>query len=714
MHNLRKHQGGLMPCMDRARKERRDLESFRDRYHQYYVFAPTGYLILGEDGRIQEANPGAAALLGAEPSALVGQPLHNFLDETARVAFKEHLDCALRLGQPETCEARIMRKFGPPLDVSLATSLLQRPDAEERAYLCVAADITERKRAEAALKRSRDLYRTVADHSFDWECWLGPAGELLYISPSCERVSGYAAREFQEDPGLLERVFHEDDRADWRRRVFGAEDLLQGQDLRIVSKSGRVRWVSPVGTQVEGPGGESLGLRFTLRDVTERKLMEQQLERAVLRDPLTGLANRTLCLDRIGQAMARSRRHNSLFALIFLDIDRFKFINDSLGHVHGDAVLAEVGRRILHCVRSLDTVSRFGGDEFIVLMEEQNSHKETIRVVRRIQQVLRLPLKAGQRDVSLTACYGVVLSPAEYGRPEDMLQNATIAMHAAKENGRDRIKVFNSRMLDKAVERMVLENDLEQAIQNNQLFLEFQPVFGLENGRLTGFEALVRWRHPRRGLLPPTRFVPIAEESGAIVQLGRWVLEKACRTMAEWRKRFPGWGDLKLAVNVSARQLSQPSLVEHVASVLQSTGLPPHVLNLEVTETAVMSNAEVAEEKLGRLKALGVGVAIDDFGTGYSSMSYLQRFPLDILKIDLSFVSRMDVSQESLEIVRMIINLAHTLKIGVVAEGVEKEVQEKLLSTLGCEFGQGFLFSPPLDQAAIEEKLSGCDFERRG
>jgi diguanylate cyclase (GGDEF)-like protein/PAS domain S-box-containing protein len=714
IHALQERQRGLMRRIDEMRKSQQDLENFRDRYIEYYVFAPAGYLSIGEDGRIHEANLTIAGLLGAERSALLGESFYKFLDENTQGSFEEHLQRARRSGRRETCEIRLSPNSGQPLDASVETSLLQRPETGERTYLCAVTDISERKRSEEALNQSRERYRTVADHSFDWECWLGSTGELLYISPSCERVSGYTAREFEEDPDLLERVFHEEDRAEWRRRVAGTEDLPQGQDLRIVSKSGRIRWVTPAGTRIDGPQGENLGLRFTLRDVTQRKLMEQQLERAMLRDPLTGLANRTLCLDRIGQAMARSRRRNSLFALIFLDIDRFKVLNDSLGHVRGDAVLAEVGRRIQHCVRSLDTVSRFSGDEFIVLMEEQNSHRETIRVIRRIQNVLHLPINAGQRDVSLTACYGVVLGPVDYGGPEDILQNATIAMNAAKENGRDRIKVFSARMLDRAVERMALESDLELGLQTRQLFLEFQPIFGLEDGRLNGFEALVRWRHPRQGLLPPSRFVPIAEESGAILQLGQWVLEEACRIMVEWRQRFPGWGDLKLSVNLSARQLAQANLVERVASVLESTGLPPHVLNLEVTETAVMGNAEVAVDKLGRLKALGVGVAIDDFGTGYSSMSYLQRFPLDILKIDLSFVSCMDVSQESLEIVRMIINLAHTLKIGVVAEGVEKEVQEKLLSTLGCEFGQGFLFSPPLDEAAVEKKLAENEFERRG
>jgi diguanylate cyclase (GGDEF)-like protein/PAS domain S-box-containing protein len=830
LRELQVHQVELDMQNEELQRAQAELERSRDRYLEYYVFAPVGYVSIRENGLVKEINLTLAGLLEKDRSELADAHYRHLLDEDSRRIFGAHLQKVLRTGRRENCEIKMLRGAGPPVDVRVETVLLQDQKTGEHAYLCAILDISGRKQAERerdrsrglfaafmanlpamafikdlegryiyvneacprlldgspvarlgktdeelwppdvarelldndrevlesgeplvrreavrlpgrekilhhlvskfplvqdgepfgvggfaldvtaqvqaeeALRKSRERYRTVAEYAYDWECWRGPGGRLLYVSPSCERVSGYSAQEFLDDPGLLVRVFHEEDQPEWRRLLESSVGF-SGEDLRIVAKNGRTRWVSPVGVDVAGENGENLGLRFTLRDITDRKLMEQQLERAVLRDPLTGLANRTLCLDRLGQAMERSRRRDVLFAVIFLDLDRFKFINDSLGHVHGDSVLVEAGRRIQASVRSLDTVSRFGGDEFIVLLEGVATHRETIRAVKRIRDALRRPIRAGRREVSLSACYGVVLSPADYGRPEDLLQNAAIALNSAKERGRDHFKVFTARMLDTAVERMALEHDLERGIEAGQLYLEYQPVLRLEDGELVGFEALARWRHPRRGRLEPGRFIPIAEESGVILSLGQWVLEEACRTMAEWRAEHPSRQALKVAVNISARQFAQPGLVECVAGILKTTGLPPAALSLEVTETAIMGNAESAVDKLARLKSLGVGVAIDDFGTGYSSMSYLQRFPLDILKIDLSFVSRMDVSQESLEIVRMIINLAHTLKISVVAEGVEKGVQGMILSSMGCEFAQGFHFSRPLSRARAEAYL---------
>ncbi len=433
--------------------------------------------------------------------------------------------------------------------------------------------------------------------------------------------------------------------------------------------------------------------------VLQLQKSQEALKHQALHDPLTGLANRTLCLDRIRQAMERSRRrHNYLFSVGFVDIDRFKVVNDSLGHAFGDKVLIEVGQQLKRCVRGLDTVSRYGGDEFVLLMEELDSPREAVNIVRRVRDLFSEPFILNGYEVQLTCSIGVVVNPQQSHKSEDVLQHANIAMHRAKKEGRDRIKIFNSRMLTQAIQLMVLESDLRKAIANNEFFLEYQPVVALESGALRGFEALIRWRHPQRGIISPAEFIPLAEETGLIVPIGRWVLEQACATMADWNRALPHARELQLAVNISGKQFSQPELLEQVKRALESSALEPGQLRLEITETAIMENAATAVDRLQKLKNSGIGISIDDFGTGYSSMSYLQRFPLDALKVDISFVRAMEQRVENKAIVKAIVNLAHTLGLSVVAEGVENQLQCEYLMGLGCEYGQGYMFSRPLPE----------------
>ncbi len=445
--------------------------------------------------------------------------------------------------------------------------------------------------------------------------------------------------------------------------------------------------------------------------VSQLQKSQEALKYQALHDPLTGLANRTLCLDRIRQCMERSqRRDNYFFSVAFVDLDRFKIINDSLGHSFGDKVLIEVGKKLKGCMRGLDTVSRYGGDEFVLLMEELTSPREAVNIVRRVREMFMDPVFLDGYDIQLTCSIGVVLTSNDNKQPEDLLQNANIAMHRAKMAGRDRIKVFNSRMLEQAIQQMFLENDLRKAVSNNEFYLEFQPVVGLEDGLLRGFEALIRWLHPGRGLISPMEFIPLAEETGLIVQIGRWVLDRSCAIMAGWRRAIPSANGLYLAVNISGKQFSQPDLLEHVKRALENNDLPPEHLRLEITETAIMENAASAVDRLQRLKSNGITISIDDFGTGYSSMSYLQRFPLDALKVDISFVRSLDQRPENQAIVKAIVSLAHTLGLKVVAEGVEKESQRDFLLGLGCEYGQGFMFSRPLpEEKAVEMMLKTLD-----
>lgn len=438
---------------------------------------------------------------------------------------------------------------------------------------------------------------------------------------------------------------------------------------------------------------------IAVRDVSDRKAMEDRLRHEAMHDPLTGLANRSLLLDRLRLAMARSmRRENNFYGVVFVGIDRFKVVNDSLGHALGDKLLCEMAQRIAKQVRDFDTVARFGGDEFILLLEECPP-KLILRIVKRIQAAIKNPFVMGNHSLQISASFGILLGPASGFTPEQMLQNANLALQRAKSSGRNRFKVFRATMLDRALEIMNLENDIRRGIENREFVLYYQPVVELrkEGDCLCGFEALIRWRHPVKGFVSPGEFIPLAEEMGLINELGRYVLEDACRELACWMATAQmHCGRLHLAVNLSAMQIGQPGIIPVVRQILEETGVPPEHLTLEITESAVMHNPQAAMNKIAQFKKLGVGISIDDFGTGYSSLAYLERFPADVLKIDRSFIRRMESRSRNSSIVSAIIQLAHSLGMRVVAEGVEEREQLDMLRELGCDAVQGYFYSPPV------------------
>jgi diguanylate cyclase (GGDEF)-like protein/PAS domain S-box-containing protein len=569
-------------------------------------------------------------------------------------------------------------------------------------------DITVRKATLKALRSSEERYRTVADHIYDWESWISPEGHALFVSPACERITGYPPARFIQEPRFIERIIHQDDLRLWKQHMADdAQHEGQPLDFRIITRCGSMRWVSQEWRAVGDDSGKDLGIRTSIRDITDRKHMEQKLLHQALHDPLTGLANRNLCLERIRRAIRRAaRRENYRFAVVFVDLDRFKSINDGFGHSCGDKLLMDFSQRIGEIVRGLDTMARFGGDEFVILLEELSSLREAIRFVKRVRTALAEPFAVSGCDMRLTASFGLAFGGANEERPEDILHQANIAMHRAKEIGRDRIKVFNSRMLEQAILHMTVENDMRRGIDRNEFRLVYQPIYSLREHRLVGFEALLRWDRPDCTFAEPAEFIPLAEETGLIVDLGKWALREACSTLSRWRERLPAAQDLKMSVNISTRQFTQGGLVQSISLILEETGIPPDRLHLEITETAIMENAAVAVDKLHRLKGLGIAISVDDFGTGYSSMAYLQRFPLDILKIDLSFVRRIEATPENRLIVKGIISLAHSLGLQVVAEGIEKEEHREHLTALECEFGQGYFFSRPLPCCEAEALVS--------
>ena len=442
------------------------------------------------------------------------------------------------------------------------------------------------------------------------------------------------------------------------------------------------------------------------KEVAERKQVEEQLRHNAFHDGLTDLANRALFMDHLQLALARAGRHEGYcFAVLFLDLDRFKVINDSLGHVVGDKLLVGIARRLETVVRPGDTVSRLGGDEFTILLDDLGDAGEAEVVAGRLLRELAMPYNLGGHEVFISVSIGVALSANGYQRPEDILRDADTAMYRAKQLGKARYEVFDQTMHARAVDRLEMERDLRRSVERREMFLQYQPIVSLDTGAVRGFEALARWRHPERGVIPPAKFIPIAEETGMIIPIGIWVLGEACRQIRRWQELYPANEPLTISVNLSGKQFMQRDLLEQVEAVLRQTGLDPGSLKLEITESVVMDNIETATRTLERLRALGVELSIDDFGTGYSSLSYLQRFPVSTLKIDRSFVSRMTESEGTAEIVKTIMTLAQNLGMGVVAEGVETELQREQLKALECEFGQGYYFARPMDDDDAEELL---------
>jgi diguanylate cyclase (GGDEF)-like protein/PAS domain S-box-containing protein len=570
--------------------------------------------------------------------------------------------------------------------------------------------LTERARFEEALRESEERYalaaRGASDGLWDWDL----RSNEIYFSTRWKTMLGFVDGEITDRAEeWFERV-HADDlknlKAEIEAHIEGLTSHLETEH-RVLHKDGSYRWMLSRGMVVRDAEGKAYRMAGSQTDITERKRAEEQLLHDAFHDALTGLPNRALFMDRLGQAVERARRHGEYsFSVIFLDLDRFKLVNDSLGHLIGDQLLIEVGRRLQGCMRAGDTVARMGGDEFTILLEDVSETEIAANMAERIQQqVVRAANLSGQ-EVFITASIGIALSAIGYQRPEDILRDANIAMHRAKFLGKARHQVFDTTMHSRAGELLRLETDLRRTVADEEYKICYQPIVSLESGQMVGLEALVRWQHPERGLVYPDEFIPVAEETGLIIALDRWVLRQACQQMRSLSERFPAQLPLTLSVNLSAKQFSHMDLIEQVRQILQETGLDARSLKLEITENVLLLSTDAVNQMLAQLRALGIELYLDDFGTGYSSLSYLQRFPIDALKIDRSFVSRIGAGGENAEIARAIVMLAHSLEMKVIAEGVETGEQLEALKKLGCEYGQGNLFSKPVDISEVEKTLA--------
>jgi diguanylate cyclase (GGDEF)-like protein len=442
-------------------------------------------------------------------------------------------------------------------------------------------------------------------------------------------------------------------------------------------------------------------------DLTLKRQTQEHLLYSTLHDSLTGLPNRSLLIERLRHAMRRAARHpDNLFAVLFLDLDRFKDINDNLGHFAGDELLRAVARRLEACIRPEDTVARLSGDEFAILLESITDTSDAGRVAERIEEALSFPINLAGAEVTTSVSMGIVTSSMAHDQPDQILRSADMAMYRAKAAGRARYEMFDRAMHTDALERLRLETDLRRAVELSEFVLHYQPVVSLRTGRVTGLEALVRWQHPERGLVHPMDFIPVAEETGLIVPIGKWVLAEALRQIAEWQKAHPRKDPLTIGVNLSVKQFSQPDLADQIRHAIELTAVAPSSLCLEITEAAIIEKGRAAVSMLSRIRELGVQVYLDDFGTGYSSLSYLHGLPIDAIKIDRAFVSSMDTDDKNLRLVRTILTLAEIVGVRAEAEGISTSEQLRELRALNCEQGQGYLFSAPITRDAVNEVLS--------
>lgn len=574
---------------------------------------------------------------------------------------------------------------------------LQLEETNQRLH----TEIDERKVAEAK-------YRSIFENAIEGIFQVDHQGRLVSANPAMARILGYQAMQDLMDeprdfcsrlcdaPGMKEKFF----------RVLKDHGSVQALEIQTFRQDGQPMWGSVNAHLVTGKTGDAVHFEGTLEDISDHKRFEEQLLHQSLHDALTGLPNRALFTDRLSQAISRCSRQNSFFALLYLDVDRFKVINDSLGHALGDQFLIQLAERLRACTREADTLARLGGDEFAVISEQVRSLSAATMVAERILEEMRAPFVIEGREIYSTVSIGIICCTGYCGSAEEVLRDADLTMYRAKSNGKARYEVFDNALHEQTIKLLTMETELRRAMAREEFELHYQPIVDVDTGRVMCLEALIRWKHPERGYTPPLDFIPLAEENGLIVPLGWWVLEESCRQLALFQAQFPRSKPLTMSVNISAKQFAQADLDQKLKELLQSSNIVPGSLELEITESVIMDRGEAAIGRLEELKSLGLRLFVDDFGTGYSSLSYLHRFPIDMLKIDRSFIREIDATGGHTEIVRAIVGLGRNLGLGLIAEGVETDAQLAVIRTLGCQLAQGYLFSKPKPAAEIVEYLA--------
>jgi len=665
---------------------------------------------LDAEWTVHFASDGCYALTGYRPEDLVGNRLvscEQLTHPEDRVAVRDAIMAAVIDGSRYRIEYRILCKDGSQKWV-LERGAGVIDERGERVLEGFVEDVTEQVSSQRQIAEAELRYRSIFENSVIGMFQTTADGRYLAANRALARLYGYATPE--------ELVFSLRDIATWlyvdpeRRDEFARLVREHGRvsdfESEVYRVDGRRIWIAENAHAVRSPSGELLYYEGTVEDITERRQYQEKLEHQATHDPLTGLPNRNLLEDRLKQAVSQAQRSGGRVSVAFVDLDNFKVVNDSLGHAAGDALLVETSRRLRQCLRGIDTVVRYGGDEFVLILSDHASLNQAVHALERVKQALNQPMLIDGHELRVDCSIGVSLYPEDGADLQTLLRHADVAMHHAKEQGKGQFQFYTDVLNTAAHERLALESALRRAVEGDELSVVYQPKVDAD-GTPTGFEALVRWNSPEFGAVSPVKFIPLAEETGMILPITDLVLRTACREAASWASRVAGGAALSVAVNLSARLFRDPQLAQQVAAVLAETGLPAQRLELEITESLLMGDIEQTVATLGKLKALGVSIAIDDFGTGYSSLAYLKRFPIDVLKIDRSFVMECDLGSEGMAIPCAIISLGHSLQMRIVAEGIETPGQMAVLAAQGCEGFQGFLIARPLSAAGIVDFLQG-------
>lgn len=693
-------QGVLFDITNRKLAEEALLEN-EERFGNLFENASDIVYIHDLDGNYISINKAAEKIFGYRRAEFIGMNLKDIVEPEFFDLVKEKLAEKIA-GQKQTvyelcCKTKDGRKI--MLEVNSCGVYKRKKLIGVQG---IARDITERKKAVDSIRESEERFRELFENANDLIYTQDLQGNFTSLNRAGEFITGYTREEAAKIniSDVIAPEHLETARERVARKIAG--ENLSAYELDIISKDGR-RITLELNSRVIFKDGKPFGIQGIARDITERKATEEKLQYNALYDPLTNLPNRSQFMKYLEAAMRQNARHKNFgFAVLFLDLDRFKVINDGLGHHIGDKLLVAIAERIQSSLRPGDVVARLGGDEFTVLIHDVVNETDAVSVAERIQEKLSAPFLLDNYEVYTSASIGIVLNDETHKIPEDLLRNADAAMYRAKDAGKAKYEIFDNEMYIRNINLLKVETDLRRAIEQKEFRVYYQPVVSLETGKIEEFEALVRWKHPQHGLILPNEFIPISEETGLIVPIGEWVLEEASRQTKEWQNKFPSENPVSISVNLSAKQLMHPSLVGQVKKVLNKTGLNPRSLKLEVTETMVMKHSDTALNVLSELDKLGVRLSTDDFGTGYSSLSYLHRYPFERIKIDRSFVSKMDADLKSEAIIRSILMLGGNLEIEVVAEGIETENQLWQLRSLGCKLGQGYLFSKPVSRKYAE------------
>ncbi|OIP13984.1 MAG: hypothetical protein AUK53_05765 [Betaproteobacteria bacterium CG2_30_59_46] len=699
LHELQVHQVELEMQNRELQEASRRLEESRNRYADLYDFAPLGYFTFDEKGLILEANLTGATLLGRDRSRLVGMPFLSFLPRQEHGAFLNHLHVCLTGGAQVSAEFSLSLADEKTLDAEMVSVPTCGADGHAASCRTALSDITGRRQAEQKLH----LAAKVLENTQEGVMVTDARNRIVAVNPAFCKVTGYSAGEaIGQTPSLLKSGIHD---GEFYRRLWAALQETGHWQGEVWNrrKNGEVypEWLNL--SVIRNDEGEIEHYVGIFSDIASQMEMKKRLHELAYYDELTGLANRHLLLDRLQLELLQSRRSGNLMALLFLDLDRFKVINDTLGHAADDRLLVLAAERLGGCVRDGDTLARMGGDEFVALLRNIDDKPVVAHVAARMVDAMVLPFFVDGHELFVTASIGIALYPGDGDDIDALIRNADTAMYRAKDSGRNNYQFYAAAMNEEAQQRLRLETDLRHATERNELFVLYQPQADISVRRIVGAEALVRWQHPGLGLIPPMEFIPIAEESGLIVQVGEWVLRAVCRQNKAWQDA--GLPPVRVAVNLSPLQFRQQDLFAVVSAALKESGLEPQYLELELTESIFMEDIEAAIVTLRQIKNLGVALSIDDFGTGFSSLSYLKRFPIDTLKIDQSFVRDSPGNPDDSAIVEAIIAMAHSLKLKAIAEGEETEQQLAFLRERGCEMMQGYLCARPLAPDQFAEIL---------